>query len=747
MNRVKPRSISFREVYKKMDNGLWQLPNIQRDFVWKFAKQKHLFVSIFKGQPIGGLLLWPVRNTKTCPHVDFQIENGWKPSKKQKPEFLVLDGQQRLTTLFIQKYFESRQRSTWKSSEIDGRTYKVLVLDFNKFDKDKPETMFHFVAPSRLHDDPAGKHYIEVPCLLHDSSRKAEEQIEKLKLHKYRKIAKGFRERLLDAEVTVDYLREKSTLAEGIEAFTNVNNTGTKLGVVDLAAIKLFEVSKSFKKTLRSLVVSFEENGFSTLNRTSVINSVLFQLLGTADPAKASKLAKAGGMKVSEKSVDREMNRVSAGYRNLKKFLEDELHFKSGSGLSSMNLMVAAQCFISRDKRNSRLTEIDRHRLKHWFFITSICNPFTGGSTRAKVDASLKLMADPGVPFQKLLSDIDTPELSKASFLLSRQAFESYDGDPVKPGKALKHLLFLASHYEGAVDWFSHKKVNLSGMRSTELDWDLHHIFPPGNDKVKCGVKDRSKLEHIGNLTWITQATNRGAIKHRAPEDYLDFVLKSGGKLLETHFVPVDKKLWKVSSFDDFVKARSKCLLRSLNRVLDSWKKGVEPVPKKIQIMEEDDAESVISKHGLGESQRLEFKETFGIDTSTGKKNWSIEQSAVRAVAAFANTGGGYLIIGVRDKPCEVVGVDPDVQYFEVEKEHELEQVFRQAVNKRLRPKLDYPTMEVTKDNLKGKEVLFVKVRSASDVIVMKYETEAKGGRKKEEVVWSRDGNSTIRLG
>jgi uncharacterized protein with ParB-like and HNH nuclease domain len=72
--------------------GTIGLPEIQRPFVWKNAKVRNLFDSMYQGFPVGYLLLW---------------ENGAEDSRaigvdgKQKvPQQLIVDGQQRLTSLY-----------------------------------------------------------------------------------------------------------------------------------------------------------------------------------------------------------------------------------------------------------------------------------------------------------------------------------------------------------------------------------------------------------------------------------------------------------------------------------------------------------------------------------------------------------------------------------------------------------------------------------------------------------------------
>ncbi|TKJ41175.1 hypothetical protein CEE37_05790 [candidate division LCP-89 bacterium B3_LCP] len=63
-----------------------------------------------------------------------------------------------------------------------------------------------------------------------------------------------------------------------------------------------------------------------------------------------------------------------------------------------------------------------------------------------------------------------------------------------------------------------------------------------------------------------------------------------------------------------------------------------------------------------GEGQNLEFKETLEANTHTGEKHPGVLQSALKTIAAYLNTVGGTLLIGVSDSG-EIKGLDRDLQF------------------------------------------------------------------------------------
>lgn len=68
------------------------LPEFQREYVWTMDQAKQLMVSLVKGYPVGGLLIW---KTDKPP----ELKNVMKLPDKMGTVQVLLDGQRRLTTL------------------------------------------------------------------------------------------------------------------------------------------------------------------------------------------------------------------------------------------------------------------------------------------------------------------------------------------------------------------------------------------------------------------------------------------------------------------------------------------------------------------------------------------------------------------------------------------------------------------------------------------------------------------------
>ena len=84
---------TLKKLIEDIDLGEIGLPDIQRPFVWSTSKVRDLLDSMYRGYPIGYLLFW--ENAYTGEHRTIGAD-----LKQKAPQLLIVDGQQRLTSLY-----------------------------------------------------------------------------------------------------------------------------------------------------------------------------------------------------------------------------------------------------------------------------------------------------------------------------------------------------------------------------------------------------------------------------------------------------------------------------------------------------------------------------------------------------------------------------------------------------------------------------------------------------------------------
>lgn len=84
--------MKINDVLSQIDLGNYALPEFQRGYVWTRSDVRKLMYSLYRDYPVGSLLIW---DTATDPDI---IRGDGTPSSGTVS--LILDGQQRMTSLF-----------------------------------------------------------------------------------------------------------------------------------------------------------------------------------------------------------------------------------------------------------------------------------------------------------------------------------------------------------------------------------------------------------------------------------------------------------------------------------------------------------------------------------------------------------------------------------------------------------------------------------------------------------------------
>lgn len=154
------KPISIKEAVDSIDNGDFLLPAIQRKFVWSTNQICVLFDSLMRGYPINSFMMWDVKCDKIKSNFRFyeflkiyrkrfKENNDHKDTAGHKDFKAVIDGQQRLTSIYIglKGTYAYKQPRVWWPDSYDERILPPRKLYIDLFsslqDEDNESLMFH----------------------------------------------------------------------------------------------------------------------------------------------------------------------------------------------------------------------------------------------------------------------------------------------------------------------------------------------------------------------------------------------------------------------------------------------------------------------------------------------------------------------------------------------------------------------------------------------------------------------------
>jgi len=523
-------------ILDQIDIGSMALPEFQRGYVWNRDQVRGLMASLYRKHPVGGLLVWV---TKTESAKARQAENLPPGTVK-----LLLDGQQRITSLYgiirgkPPKFF-------------DGKVETFTGLYFNI-----EEETFEFYGPVKMKDNPR---WISVTELMQEG---VGESIQKLmNMPELRDSVKHYIgrvtaiEAIKQIELNVEEVAgEDKTVDVVVDIFNRVNSGGTKLSKGDLALAKICAEWPDARAEMKKRLEKWKKAGYNfrlewllRCTNTILTGEALFSALKDVNTDTFSE-----GLKKTEHAVDYLLDLIASRLG-----LD---HDRVLGSRYSFPLLV--RYLMERGGKLSGGKEQDK--LLFWYIHTFLWGRYAV-STETSLNQDLALIEDLEGALDRLIAQL---RQIRGDLRLQAEDFAGW-----ARSARFYPLLYMMTRVCKAKDWGTgheltyHLLGHLCGL-------ELHHIFP--KSLLYDGGYSRPEVNAIANFTFLTKETNL-AVSNRDPAEYLEEYLPKHPGAVESHWIPMDRNLWKVENYHAFLAARRELLAEAANAFLDSLLAGAVP--------------------------------------------------------------------------------------------------------------------------------------------------------------------------
>jgi hypothetical protein len=559
---------SLLDVLREAKEGKIQLPDFQRGWVWDDDHIASLIASISLSYPIGAVMLLQTGGDG----VQFQPRplQGVKLSGNVKPEYLILDGQQRMTSLYLAISSDQPVPTTTnKGKEIERYYYLDIVkcLDQNE---DRLEAVLSVPAAKVITSDFGRK----IDLDLSTQEKEFSQCCFPLKMlydqAAYSGWRRGFQKMFrndeskldlfdnFEAEVinrfqsyripTIELLRD--TPKEAVcQVFEKVNMGGVTLTVFELVtamfAAENYNLREDWDKRKERI---HEQNVLNGMDATAFLTAVTllssFQR-NRQDVTKPVTCKRKDVLRLTLEDYKKNADAIEDGLKKAARFLAREKIFDSRTLPYSTQLIPLTVICTLLDNN----FEIDtiRRKLAQWFWCGVFGELYGGANeTRFAMD----------VPdFMTWLDGNDQPRTIRDSGfsptrLLSMQS---------RLSAAYKGLMALLMK-EGSNDFLSGDPIELTTY--FDLAIDIHHIFP----KAYCENKYKRSLWNSSvNKAPLSSKTNR-IVGGKAPSIYLSSIEKQANidcfrldEILQTH--KITPALLRADDFEGFIRDRASKIL------------------------------------------------------------------------------------------------------------------------------------------------------------------------------------------
>lgn len=599
MSTFDSTKVALPDMIRDITAGKVQLPDFQRGWVWDDNHVRSLLVSVARSFPVGAVML-----LDTGGEVRFQvrpIENVDFPNGIPEPEKLILDGQQRLTSLTQVLALNKPVRTFDEKGKRIDRYYYIDIRQ--ALEAEQLEDAIIAVEQSRQLKTNFGRdvaldlstpqlecEQLYFPCNQILNSDAWEESLQEYAPQHFGTYMQ-FRKQVLNAfrsyQLPVIALGKTTSKEAVCLVFEKVNTGGVPLSVFELITAtfaadnfnlrddwygsELRKVPGRRSRLVKEpLLKSIEPTDF--LQAVSLLNSyerrqadIAAGKVGKSAAAVSAKRSALLSLKLAE--YERWADTVEQGFKRAAQFLRKECFFTVRDLPYRTQIVPLAAVLAMLEER--WLEPRIHDKLSQWFWC-GVFGELYGGAVETRIANDL----------EDLLAWIggkgDAPRtVYEAAFQANRLLTLR-----TRQSAAYKGLSVLVQR-EGARDFFW--KARIQELDLEEIALDIHHIFP----KAWCeaqGIKPAT-YNSVINKTAISYKANR-MIGGKAPSSYLKSVqdhaqVQMGddamNAILESHFIAPQSM--RADDFEQFFTLRQQSLLAIVAQAMGKQAEMVVALP------------------------------------------------------------------------------------------------------------------------------------------------------------------------
>ncbi len=690
----------LRDIIQAIKKGEYQLPDFQRGWVWDDEHVRSLLVSISRSFPIGAVM-----TLETGGDVSFQVRpiENVKLDTPVEPEKLILDGQQRLTSL-TQVLGLTGPVKTFdhKKSEVERYYYidipKILVggdVDeaFYSVGKEKRKTS-NFGRDIELDLSTPEKEVeqLQFPCnKILDYDDWQDNCYEADKFQEFKAFKKLVLEPFRDYNVPIIALNKHTSKEAVCLVFEKVNTGGVSLTAFELITATFaadgYKLREDWYGDPQTNAVGRlerlkESKLLKGLQPTDFIQAIT--LLHTYELNRLAKSKGKSGNQLPGISCKRKtmLNLQLSDYKKWADKLENSFHlaakflnkecFFSNRDLPYRTQLVPLAAIMTHLGETWLEPKVNQ-RLSQWFWC-GVMGELYGSAIENRFANDLE---------DFLIWNTDETKIPRTVFDASfhPNRLETLRTRNSAAYKGL-HILTLRN---GAQDFLWRAGVQELDNMGESLD--IHHLFP----KKWCIKKNisRSIYDSAVNKSPISYKANR-KIGGDAPSKYLNKIQNDVNvelsnlemdSILETHLV--DPGAFRSDDFIKFIHLRSIKLTELIYTAMGK----LDSLPEDISLFASGSAEQesqiLNNKLSRGESEMLEFKSSMRWNISANQQDKKMEDIILKNIAAFSNGYGGTLMIGINDDG-DVLGLNADYSTLKEPNKDHFELHLRNLVNSNL---------------------------------------------------------------
>ncbi|EAI4208529.1 DUF262 domain-containing protein [Campylobacter coli] len=574
--------ITINEAMQRIKNNEYLLPAFQREYVWKPEDIEKLFDSLMRGYPISSFLFWKVKDeSKTAwkfyrfleyYREKYHMHNDYFNTSNHKDFYAILDGQQRLTSLYFALFGNYDIHRLYNKWENNDRYFKICHFYFNLTQSKKPENEdveYEFLWLDKLETkeqniyiDKYQQKWFKCQYLYqYDSGR-------------VRKIAKEFNlneneedrldllhQKIFDKNLINFYLEEEQDPDKAVNIFIRINSNGEPLDYSDiLFSIAIANWNKIDARTeINNLVDKINEN--FNISKDLILKGFLYLFHNN--------------IKFQINSFDKNfIESIEAKWEGIKNAFIETFRLLRSFGfeaktLSSNNAILPILYFIYHKNLTNNIVDSvkcneNRAIIKKWLLRAIILKPFGGSSDTVLSNmrkAFIKDFKQNSGFFDREIELFPLEEIEKEAKYIQTIDEEYLENNVIECRKNSPEAFAVLSLLYPNLD-YKNNNFHKDHLHPESAYKEYEKLYKATDNCISFNIYDS-----LPNLQMLDANENKS--KNNKPlEQWVNEKCNGNRKeFLEKHLIPdVDLSL---KNFNNFIEERKKIIIDKLKSILN----------------------------------------------------------------------------------------------------------------------------------------------------------------------------------
>ena len=517
---------TINEVVKSITDGEYRIPRFQRDFVWDIKKSASLMDSIFKGFPIGSVILWKTKNELS----EIRDLGGIKIPGRDTGRYTsyIIDGQQRLTSL----YFSLMGLKTSSGSDFSEMCISLVA--------DKTEQLVYDSLPK----DASLDDYVCLKDLFTAAALSGSHPAKRLEYYQI----------LLQYKISVIEIDDENLgLDEVIEIFERLNLGGKKLNLFSIIAARSymavsdsyegFDLAQKFDAFNKKLV----SNNYGRISDSVFLQAISACLIG----------------KVNKSDILRSLNSklVIDNYSAIEKAIFAAIEHLKGQnyGVLVANLLpyqrlLVPYTYFHYKQGSTHISTQQEQYLRDFFWRCVIGKRYNSSAdTNMNTDlGKIQKLLEGSIPVQEPITLSPKSIFENGRFMLSSAYV-----------LGMLCLMAQANPQSFAVG----RTVNITNDSvSNASKKQYHHFFPTKSKVIMSNPAFKEVSNNVVNIVFMDAITN-DQVSNQNPSEYVKYFEEANPDLstvLDSHYIAINGYGISDDDFYTFLNSRSKALYAKL---------------------------------------------------------------------------------------------------------------------------------------------------------------------------------------